>query len=160
MSTIEQLRQELEDATQAAHAAPVGVNEWPRVNQLRARLDAAIEEAKTAERRQIERLESLVSHLERQAAIRDTTIAAANEQIGQFRHLIGLHTGKPTNKPIGLLAMDLELIRASNDQLAMFVRAGDMEGAMRVCINRGLPRAKPESLTEAVKQIGLAGHAS
>lgn len=160
MSTIEQLRQELEDATQAANAAPRGVNEWPRVNEVRRRLDAAIEAAKTPEQKQIESLTEQIGTLERKVSSLGDGLSAAHQVNAELRRLIGLHTGKPTDKPIGLLAMDLARIRASEDQLAMFVRTGDMEGALRVCINRGLPRARPESLTEAVKQIGLAGHES
>lgn len=157
MQTIEDLKRELEGANQAAQAAPRGVNEWPRVNELQAQLRAAIEAAKTPDQRQIEALERKIGLLERKANRLEASLQGAIKSNGELRHLIGLHTGKPTDKSIGLLALDLARARQHEDELAAAVRAGDLERAQRICFNRGLPRAKPESLRSDLKQIGLTG---
>lgn len=160
MTEIERLRLEIAAAEQAAFAAPRGVNEWPLVNALRERLNSAIEDAKTDEQRQIEALQAQLAIMTRQAARLDDALAGARNANDELRHIIGLHTGKPTDKAIGLLAMDLANIRQLEDQLAVAVRAGDLARAQRICINRGLPRAKPESLSAELQQIGLTGRAS
>lgn len=154
---IDELRSELEAATQAAYAAPRGVNEWPRVNELRAKLNAAIEAAKTPDQRQIEALREQIGRLERHVNCLDASLAGARNDNAALRHLIGLHTGKPTAKAIGLLGLDLARCRQLEDELAEAVRAGDLWRAQRICINRGLPRARPESLSADLQQIGLTG---
>lgn len=155
MDLIEHLKREIAGAEQAAYEAPQGVNEWPHVNELRARLKAAIEAAKTPEQRQIEALKDHIGLLELKVARLDASLEGARAANEQLRTVIGAHTGKPTNKAIGLLAMDLWSIRQSEDTLAKFVRAGDMDGALRICINSGLPRAPAANLTEQVDRIGL-----
>lgn len=155
MQSIDELRAELEAATQAAHAAPRGVNEWPAVNKLRAELDAAIEAAKTPEQRKIEELQVEVDRLQRREYAARAALGDAMRANSDLRNLIGLHTGKPSDKPNGLLAMDLALIRTNEDLLAEAVRAGDLQRAQRICINRGLPRPNPKTLIEDLQQIGL-----
>lgn len=155
MDLIEHLQRELAGAEVAAYEAPQGVNEWPHVNALRAQLKAAIEAAKTPEQRQIEALNERIGMLERKVARLDASLEGARAANEHLRLIIGTHTGKPTGKAIGLLAMDLWSIRQSEDALAKFVRSGDMEGALRVCINRGLPRAPAATLSEQVDRIGL-----
>lgn len=155
MDLIEHLKRELAGAEISAYEAPQGVNEWPHVNELRAQLKAAIEAAKTPEQRQIEALKDHIGLLERKVARLDASLEGARKNNDQLRTVIGAHTGKPTNKAIGLLAMDLWSIRQSEDTLARFVLAGDMDGALRVCINRGLPRAPAANISEQVDRIGL-----
>lgn len=157
MDEIKRLQHELEGAIQAAYAAPRGVNEWPQVNKLQAELNAAIEAAKSPDQREIERLTATVEQMQRQAAISRESAAGIWDQNADLRRLIGLHTGMATDKPLGLLAMDLELIRKSYDDLARAVMAGDMECAQRICINRNLPRQAPKTLTDDLARIGLTG---
>lgn len=156
MDDIERLRLELDGAYQAAQAAPQGVNEWPRVNELQAQLNAAIEAAKTPEQREIERLTAEVGLLQRKVNRLDASLTGAIANNDHLRVLIGAHTGQPTGKSIGLLAMDLERIRCAEDELANAVRAGDLEAAQRICINRNLPRPRPKTLAADIERIGLS----
>lgn len=155
--TIDELRSALESATQAAHAAPRGVNEWPLVNELQAKLNAAIEEAKTPEQRQIERMQAEIDLLRRKIDRLTASLDGARKDNGRLRALIGMHTCKPTDKAIGLLGMDLAWIRHIEDELAAAVHACDLQKAQRICINRGLPRAKPTTLAADLEQVGLIG---
>ncbi|MOA37672.1 hypothetical protein D3C78_1592870 [compost metagenome] len=93
--------------------------------------------------------------LERKAARIEASLDDARKDNTHLRTIIGAHTGKPTDKAIGLLAMDLWSIRQSEETLAKLVRSGDLDGALRVCINRGLPRAPAANLSEQVGRIGL-----
>ncbi|WP_288080351.1 hypothetical protein [Pseudomonas sp.] len=155
MDNIELLQQELEGAYQAAYASPQGTSDWQPVNAAREKLNAAIEAAKTPEQRQIEALNVQIGLLERKAARLDASLQGSRKDNEKLRAVIGAHTGKPTDKAIGLLAMDLYALRKNEDDLAKFVRAGDMAGALRVCINRGLPRAPAADISEQVGSIGL-----
>lgn len=159
MDTIERLQRELAGAEVAAYEAPEATRyaENQHANALRAQLHAAIEAAKTPEQRQIEALQAQIGLLERKVARLEASLSGARADNARLRELIGLHTGKPTDKAIGLLAMDLARIRQLEDELAEAVRAGDLERAQRICINRGLPRARPESLSADLQQIGLIG---
>lgn len=157
MTEIERLQRELAGAEVAAYEAPESTRyaENQHVNAIRAQLHEAIEAANTPEQRQIEALNVQIGLLKRKVASLDASLEGARAANEQLRTVIGAHTGKPTNKAIGLLAMDLYAIRQNEDTLAKFVRAGDMEGALRVCINRGLPRAPAATLSEQVDRIGL-----
>lgn len=159
MTEIERLQRELAVAEVAAYEAPESTRyaENQHVNAIRAQLHKAIEAAKTPEQRHIESLTEQAALLQRKINRLEASLDGAIADCKGLRHIIGLHTGKPTDKPIGLLAMDLAIIRTHEDALAEAVRAGDMEGAMRVCINRGLPRKRPESLAAELEQIGLTG---
>lgn len=157
MTEIERLQRELAGAEVAAYEAPESTRyaENRNANALRGQLHAAIEAAKTPEQRQIESLNAQIGLLERKVARLDASLYNSRADNAHLRLIIGAHTGKPADKAIGLLAMDLWSIRQSEDALAKFVRAGDMDGALRVCINRGLPRAPAANLSEQVDQIGL-----
>lgn len=157
MDEIKRLQHELEGAIQAAYAAPRGVNEWPQVNKLQAELNAAIEAAKYPEQREIERLTGAIEKMQFHVAIVEESANGIRLQNSDLRRLIGLHTGKSDSKPLGLLAMDLELIRKSYDELARAVMAGDLDCAQRICINRNLPRQAPKTLADDLSRIGLTG---
>lgn len=162
MNEIERLRQELAGAEVAAYEAPEATRyaENQHANAIRAQLNAAIEAAKTPEQRQIEALQAQVGLLERKVARLDASLSGSRSDNAGLRHIIGLHTGKPTAKAIGLIALDLARVRQLEDELAEAVRAGDLPSAQRICINRGLPRARPESLSADLQQVGLIGRAS
>ena len=156
MTNIERLQRELDGAYQAAYAAPNGSADWQHVNRIRAELNSAVEAAKTPEQRDIERLTAEVGLLQRKVNRLDASLTGAIANNDHLRVLIGAHTGQPTGKAIGLLAMDLELIRCLEDELANAVRAGDLEAAQRICINRNLPRPRPKTLAADIERIGLS----
>lgn len=159
MTKIERLQRELAGAEVAAYEAPADSagSEIRHVNDIRSQLHAAIEAAKTPEQRQIEALEREVARFDRHAKRLEASLNGSHRTVSELRHLIALHTGKPADKAIGLVALDLARIRQLEDQLAEAVRAGDMDRALRICINRSLPRAKPADLREDLQQIGLIG---
>lgn len=159
MTEIERLQRELAGAEVAAYEAPEATRyaENQHANAIRAQLHAAIEAAKTPEQRQIEAMERETDRIARHVTRLEASLNGARNDNSALRHLIALHTGKPADKAIGLVALDLARIRQIEDQLAEAVRAGDLERAQRICINRGLPRAKPADWREELKQLGLIG---